>query len=210
MIVLISGPQGSGKTTLSNMLATDLGRQGYYVFKKKFADVLYSMHNRIRIVLKDADPENVVGYDFDKKDGNLLQLLGTEWGRSINPDIWAQLSANSALKIQAQFIESRNHFGWVVVFDDCRFENEFDIIKSYFKNVLTIRLEANESVRKDRAEFWRTNTGHPSEVGLDRYAKEGKFDATFRSDEISDYDIMVRTAAMIEQKIKEERKRYGS
>ena len=61
-----------------------------------------------------------------------------------------------------------------VFIDDCRFPNEFDILKENPK-VVTIRLVASEAVRKPRCSYWREKP-HESETALDSYADEGKFD----------------------------------
>lgn len=70
------------------------------------------------------------------------------------------------------------HKKFLVIIDDCRFTNEFDA----FPQALRVRLNAAEDVRKGRAESWRENTVHPSEVGLDLYDIEGKFDLYLQTD----------------------------
>jgi hypothetical protein len=66
----------------------------------------------------------------------------------------------------------------LVIIDDCRFPNEFEA----FPEALRVRLNADEKVRKLRTEAWRENTLHPSEVSLDIYDIEGKFDLYLQTD----------------------------
>lgn len=156
-IIALSGRQGSGKTTLSKAL-------GYPTIK--FADPLYEMHDQIKDVLERY------GYRQDraKKYGPLLQYLGTEFGREqIGVDIWTSILARRLAALP--FVN--------VCVDDMRFPNEFDMLKS--RGALMVRLEASEAVRKLRAEKWRPQVDHPSEVGLDGY----KFDLVLNTDEMS-------------------------
>lgn len=170
VVILISGKQGSGKSTLAkNLVQKDWG-QSTPIHVLKFADPLYEMHDAVRGVLKKYDFTN---YDFNKKDGNLLQLLGTEWGRNtINTQVWVQLLLNKIRKLEKNS---------VVIVDDARFENEFDSFMTV-PHCLRVRIEASRLTRKLRASFWRENESHPSEVGLDHYAAMGKFDLVINAD----------------------------
>lgn len=178
MIILISGPQGSGKTTLGKRLSIDLCLSGP-TWSVKFADPLYRLHDLVRVQMKHFDPDNLLGLDYAKKDGELLQLLGTEWGRAKNKNIWALLAVAKAKSLEKMAIDKRQGKNFYVIFDDLRFENEFDLIKDCFVETLTIRLDAHQDVRKQRAEYWRENIQHPSETALNLYAVQNKFDLYF-------------------------------
>ena len=164
-IILISGKQGSGKTTTSERLEESIKNKGYYVKVFKFADPIYNIHNYALNYLRDC------GVDHETtKDGKLLQFLGTEWGRSIKESIWVDI-----LKYR---IDSWFHWGEgvatrsIAIIDDCRFENEF----LAFDSALRVRLVADEETRKKRCDSWRENTNHPSEIGLDAFAANNQFD----------------------------------
>lgn len=167
MIILVtSGKQGSGKTTLTDKLERAIMNDAlnpYHFEKLKFADPLYEMHGAIRDILKRY---NYANYDYSKKDGPLLQMLGTEWGRKIDENIWVNLLLN---RLKDLYDNS------IVSIDDCRFENEFDAFNG-MPNVLRVRLEADTETRKARCSMWRPNDNHPSEVGLDNYVAQNKFD----------------------------------
>ena len=125
-----------------------------------FADPIYAMANPVLQLLEEfwpyPEPRGIV------KDGRLLQLLGTEWGRnSVNQNLWVDILKKRVNDSDANLI----------FIGDCRFENEANA----FPEALRIRLEADKATRKERANSWREDDTHPSEVGLDYY--EG-FDVT--------------------------------
>lgn len=182
-IIGISGLQGSGKTTLSKLL--EIGLKASFpeseVHRVRFAHYIYEMHDSIRSILKEEEDglkRMGINYNFSKKDGPLLQYLGTEFGRGIDENIWAALTA---VKIGKIFDEAPEHVNSFALLEDMRFENEFDI----FPSSLKIRLICDEEVRKERCEMWRDNTNHPSETGLDAYSKDGKFDMYFSTEVVS-------------------------
>lgn len=145
IVVIISGKQGSGKTTLAENLKKVLSP----CVHMKFADPLYDMHNFIRDTLTKYDIAT------EKKDRKLLQWLGTGYVRAIDGDAWCKIARKRA-----------NFFltgGSNVVIDDCRFPNEL----AYFTDAIKIRLEAPEEARKARAESFG-DPEHESETGLDK------------------------------------------
>ena len=167
-VVLISGKMGSGKTTLQKALSEAwFSKHGTGAVILNFADVLYEIHDEVLKVLYKWWPKRDL-----VKDGPLLQMLGTDWGRkTIDENIWVKI-----LQIRAGVHNARPDA--LVIVGDCRFENEFDA----FPEALRVRLEAPEGVRKERCSMWRDNTTHPSEVSLDRHAANGLFDLYFATD----------------------------
>jgi dephospho-CoA kinase len=180
-VVVISGKQGSGKTTLAKLLI----EKWKYAETIKFADPIYQIHDFAIRIVKEA------GIPFDRvKDGDLLQYLGTEWGRKIDRDIWVKI-AKSRIDFKLENYFDKPEILFIV--DDCRFENEFNIFKD---RALMIRLECPEEVRRVRAEYWREATNHPSEIGLDVYSADMKFDEYYATnvltaEEISDKVIEI-------------------
>jgi hypothetical protein len=168
-LVLLSGKQGSGKTTLQKALVEAwLAKHGTIAPVLNFADVLYEMHDEVLRVLHKWWPKRDI-----VKDGPLLQMLGTDWGRkTVDENIWVKI-----LQVRAGMVYHAQPNALVIV-GDCRFENEFDA----FPEALRIRLECPEPVRKERCAMWRENTAHPSEVSLDRHAANGLFDLYFATD----------------------------
>ena len=165
LVVLISGKQGAGKTTTSDLVTSRLKESGVDVVRFRFSQPIYEMHNAMYEIGK------AYGITLEgAKDGRLLQLIGTEWGRvTKGKDVW--------VKVAQKYVEDKTVPGikQVFLFDDLRFENEFFA----FPDGMRIRLEAPEAVRKLRAACWREETTHPSEVELDGYVAIGKFDVVF-------------------------------
>ncbi|UJX45767.1 hypothetical protein [Xanthobacter sp. YC-JY1] len=61
----------------------------------------------------------------------ILQTLGTEWGReTVSPTLWVDIAR---LKAERALLR-----GEAVVFDDVRFENEFDLIRELGGHVVKI------------------------------------------------------------------------
>jgi AAA domain len=171
-IVSISGKMGSGKTTITSELERSLKGLGYVTKTVKFADPIYQIHDYAQDLLM------AVGFYSERpgKDRNLLQLLGTQWGRAIDKDIWAKIAVRKCQAIR-QNMEEVGTEKCVVFIDDTRFPNEFD----YIDSALRVRLVCSEEVRKHRATSW-SDTPHESELALDDYADRGLFDMYFNTE----------------------------
>lgn len=211
-IVLISGKQGSGKTTLHEQLSKDIDYRPGGLWMPHgliFAGPLYEMHDYCRSVLVDAgiDPIHKV------KDGNLLQLLGTEWGRNtIDKNVWVKIVQNRIQKYGEELRKDNPSTPkkFIFIISDTRFENEFDL----FPDALRVRLECPEDIRKERVNktsMWRDNTHHPSETSLDRYSAEGRFDMYFHTDDpanTAEHMSQLIIAQICKNNWKEKRKEY--
>jgi len=176
MVLLISGKQGSGKTTLAkNVCKAWQQTKNNRAILVNFADPLYDMHNFIIGYLKDHGIERPL-----VKDRPLLQLLGTEWGRrTVSENIWVDLLKAKIKKAE----EPGRNLGQNQLFivGDCRFRNEFDA----FPDAVRIRLECTTDLRRVRCEQWRETDNHASEIDLDGYAAENKFDLNVYTDDMN-------------------------
>lgn len=236
--IFVSGKQGSGKTTLSDILENMISKSTtkINVIRGKFARELYMIHD---VIWQHMNSRGIYMEKGQTKDGFLLQWLGTEWGRAIDRDIWVNLAFKNWKEQCSGLTEGQN----VIIIDDGRFENEFDSVAQTPDRIM-VRLEAPEALRRDRigknwrkdiinwslydlnwlkmlvlsvprfidfiasAFLGRTSTRcfdgiatlilsrpHPSETGLDAYAKTtkkeptGKFDMVFRSDVLNPEEI---------------------
>ena len=146
-IIAISGKQGSGKSTLAAALGATMGCQ-----HMKFAFPLYLMHDAVCNVAKEF------GLEPAKKEGKLLQFIGTEWGReTFGQDVWVNCLKHRLEKSTANLI----------IIDDMRFPNELAMLKEI--GATTVRLECSEELRSTRTDGWRGGEGllHSSETALD-------------------------------------------
>lgn len=180
-VVLLSGKQGSGKSTVGRMLLERAWPVDVALFK--FADVLYSMHNRLLMELR--------GYNVPvpTKDGVLLQLLGTEWGRTVyGENVWVDICKRRVSQWLASGVQR------LAVIDDCRFPNELQA----FPDALSVRLEAGADARRARCDAWREGN-HVSENALDAYA-QGGFDRVYNSEVLTAADIVKDIIRLLELK----------
>lgn len=192
-ILLISGKQKSGKTTTTSYLSECLTNLGYVPKVFKLADPIYEIQNAAAPVLRRYNlwPTRLDAPDiFSEKDGDFLQIIGTEYGRKRRGEmVWINICRERIAQYLAIDEPGR---GWetgspigarerIAIIDDARFENEFDAFEDAFR----VRLECPEDVRKRRPGVWRENTQHESEIGLDKYVECGKFDLVIPTDGIS-------------------------
>jgi hypothetical protein len=155
-ILLISGKQGSGKTTLAEGLTKVCHALMYEPIRTRFSEILYKIHDSAR------DTARSYGIDYPTKFGPLLQELGTSLGRdTFGEDIWVD-----ALKRK---VEKDSIHNGVVIIDDARFLNEIECFDGSEHQVFKIRLDASKDNRQERADAWRDNDTHASEVSLDDY-----------------------------------------
>ncbi len=175
-VVLISGKQGSGKTTVQTALNLKLRELGYKSERLNFADPIYAIHDAIRRTAGEFGLPPTM-----PKDGLLMQLIGTNWARDVyGPDVWMSIVKNRIHDFPSEAI---------VIVGDCRFENEFDA----FPDAITVRLNCSVPTRRRRCSKWRENTGHESEVGLDAYVCRNKFKFNFCTDDGHSVDEIIET-----------------
>jgi energy-coupling factor transporter ATP-binding protein EcfA2 len=162
-VIVLSGPQGSGKTTIMQKLCESVPAETL-AFNLIFADTIYGIHNYAYELLKERGVTPPPGF---VKDGKLLQFLGTEWGRNtFGENVWVNCLLGQMEVIRGCRPGEKNLF----IISDCRFRNEFDGVDGF-----KVRLEAPKELRKARCSQWRENDAHPSEVDLNGYAAEGRF-----------------------------------
>jgi hypothetical protein len=119
MIIAFTGRAGSGKSTAAQEL---IDRHGY--IKQPFAGPLKDMCKAMGISnaeMTDVKVKNMPIPSFGHKSPrHIMQTLGTEWGRNmIDPDIWINVWRR---KLPFDY----KH----IVVDDCRFDNEVQIVKT--------------------------------------------------------------------------------
>jgi hypothetical protein len=87
-VLLLSGKQGSGKSSTGAAVKRQAQLLGYSSIRfLKFAEPLYELHDTVLDQM-----EVLSGLPRVKKDGVLLQLLGTDWGRTVfGENIWVNL-----------------------------------------------------------------------------------------------------------------------
>lgn len=127
-VIAFKGKGGSGKSTAAKYLEEN----GYV--RTSFAAPLRAMLAAIGLsdeelsgALKEAPCAALSG----RSPREAMQLLGTEWGRALAPNLWADLWHDTASDILR-----RGGFG--VVVDDCRFPNEAEAVRALGGYVIEI------------------------------------------------------------------------
>ena len=186
-IVMISGKQGSGKTTTADALTNHIGLTvpGMLLYRIRFAQPIYDIHDAVLAKLA------LYGIRRDVvKDGPLLQLIGSDYGRKvIDPDIWVHCLQNWVSKYVLEPSKS------VVIIDDLRFRNEF----AAFSDAVTVRLECSVDIRRERCSMWRPNDTHISEVDLDEYVEQGRFSAVLNTGEVGVTECVAKICSLMFQ-----------
>lgn len=147
-IIGFTGRAGSGKDTAADYLAT----QGYskYAFAKPIKDMLTAL-GFPESEFSDREKKEAALSPFGVSYRTMAQTLGTEWGRSLNPDFWllcATQNYNNARK-------SGQYKGFVV--SDVRFENEAAWVR---KHGVLIHVIGR------RSELGKEESKHVSEAGV--------------------------------------------
>ena len=143
-VILISGKQGSGKTTLANNIVDKFRSINCSIYHFAFADPIYEIHNQYSQV----------------KNRDLLISIGT-MGRNINVNYWVSILLKKIEDAPSSFF----------VISDCRRINEiesFNLFDSRIYRIIKIRLNASMEVRLYRALCF-SNNDHISETELDNY-----------------------------------------
>lgn len=145
LILSCVGKIGSGKTTVANYLC------------EKYAFTRISFAGPLKQIAARVTPDGKI----DKmRDRALLQFLGTEYFRSIDPDYWV----NQWVRRYNQLLASACFTGQPlnIVVDDCRFLNEQRMLAEH--EAIEVRI-----TRPDRLRLAQATDGlkqHSSEAGL--------------------------------------------
>lgn len=143
MIIGLTGFKGCGKSTVAEILEE---RMGYKIrsFATPIKDMLQAM-GLSREELYDPEAKEKVVEDFGKSPREMMQTLGTEWGRMlVSSDIWVTA-------LMRQLNEEDNY-----VIDDVRFTNEAAAIHARGGKVVRVVRPADPS----------KSDNHISEQGL--------------------------------------------
>lgn len=163
-IILLAGPAQVGKTTTANIIKKKLEEKGLSVAIINFSDALKEMCKSAFAPLLDYLNANYysaeISHDtwWENKhpiQRMLLQIVGTEIVRQIDPDYWAKCA--KALSIKREEL--------IVIFPDFRFPNEHDAFY-YNPKFKTVTIQV---VGRDTSEVFKGVSGHKSENSLQNF-----------------------------------------
>lgn len=145
-LIGIAGLMNSGKSTVAALIMNKL-RNHARCENVKLAQPLYDIQNVIY---------EIAGLDLPyPKDRELLQWIGSEWGRKKNPDIWVNAWGKKVASLAADGVE-------VILCDDLRFDNEAQKIKDAGGKI--VQVVAPDSIRQARGSL--VGNSHQSEKGI--------------------------------------------
>lgn len=160
ILIGIAGPAQSGKSTLAGEFRRLVEFRGQKYREQPFAGPLKRMLASIGVDVSDPSKNVPVAFlDGSVTPRIMMQTLGTEWGRSLMPDLWLKVWQHE-LDVDAS----------TVVVPDIRFDNEAELIRSLGGTIIHV-------MRKPTADMLAVPT-HTSEAGITRV----KGDIIFRND----------------------------
>lgn len=122
-IIALAGKAGSGKNAVAEILKYEIADCATLAFADRLKWGLAQMCdvnlNDMSRAEKEAPVPHLAGLG-EITPRHLAQTLGTEWGRSIHPDLWVHLLALDIAQTTAP----------VAIITDCRFPNEVAWVKS--------------------------------------------------------------------------------
>jgi hypothetical protein len=139
-LIAFTGKMGAGKTTAAQIMREN----AFPVFTVKFAKPLYDLQSIIYEYLNMPEPV---------KDRKLLQFLGTDWGRSIDSQIWIKRWQHEVRHLMSEFP------GGYIICDDLRFQNEAEAVRNMGGTIIAIEGES-------RGEFVSEGKRHSSETDM--------------------------------------------
>ena len=160
MIIMISGKQGSGKTTLANNLCVKARMSRIYAHPAGFAKAMRVVASGMEICAKGQGcplPEKM-------ETRELMNFIATDWGRKMDPDFWIPPVRRDIKSIQN--IWKTQPF-YMITIDDFRCKNEAHALDD-LDDIFRIRLSCPQKYRQKRAKYWG-DPDHCSEVDLDDY-----------------------------------------
>lgn len=160
ILIGIAGPAQSGKSTLAGEFRRLVKFRGRKYAEKPFAGPLKRMLASIGVDVSDLSKNVPVPFlDGSITPRIMMQTLGTEWGRSLLPNLWLRVW-------QHELDDGAN----VVTVPDVRFDNEAELIRSMGGTIVHV-------TRKPTADMLAV-PAHASEAGITR----AKGDIIFRND----------------------------
>lgn len=160
ILIGIAGPAQSGKSTLAGEFRRLVEFRGQKCREQPFSGPLKRMLASIGVDTLDLSKNVPVAFlDGSVTPRIMMQTLGTEWGRSLLPDLW--------LKVWQHELDDSAH---AVIVPDVRFDNEAELIRSLGGTIVHVQ-------RKPTADMLAV-PAHASEAGITRV----NGDIIFRND----------------------------
>lgn len=124
-LVALTGPAGAGKDTVAELISTLHPSVTRYAFARPIKQMLAALGMEEPLDRAEKEAVNpAFGFSYRRA----AQTLGTEWGRSLHPDLWLN-------RAEAQY---RQCTAQVFVITDCRFANEVQWVRELGGHVVHV------------------------------------------------------------------------
>lgn len=156
-LIGLCGDIGSGKSSVAKWLVNSYGFRSSR-FAGKLKDVALDVYGPVGLERRHVDGTQaekneplprIVDADGDMQTGRkILEHLGTEGFRAIDPDTWVKYALLAV-----------DECGESVVFEDCRFPNEFEAVREAGGVVWEVVKAGSEPAQRtghESDELWRT------------------------------------------------------
>ena len=165
-VIAFTGKAGAGKSTAANWIL----RNHPKAMKMSFAQPLKKMfYELIRHSIPKAWPhtpieyidgalkEDPIPFLSNRTGRELMQSLGTEWGRNtVQQDFWVSIAQGKLERLLGDERTASDTPQILAVYDDVRFQNEADMIRSYDGLIVNIQRPLTKTTSD-------TTTNHASE-----------------------------------------------
>lgn len=123
-LIGIAGFAGSGKTTMASLMMGRLHKDclmGVFPFAQPIKQTLAGLFNEDIQLWESQKTKNnlVTGHTFTRREA--MRTFGTEWGRSLEPDLWIRIHATTISPYTS-------HTNFCIVVPDVRFISEAEYI----------------------------------------------------------------------------------
>lgn len=151
----ICGKIGSGKSTVSNILSRSYGAE-IISFADPLKNICAELGYNLEVLKAETNHNRVLRETIKHPTWGLtgreiLQKVGTDLFRdNFDKETWIKLAEHKILNSSAK----------IIVIPDCRFKNEFDLIKKYNGSILHVLRKNNPS---------SSDSTHVSETEWEKY-----------------------------------------
>lgn len=140
-VVAFTGKAGSGKTTAANWVLRNHSKAMKMSFAQPLKVMLYELIRQAQPKKWPHAPkeyvdgglkEDPIPFLANRTGRELMQLLGTEWGRNtVQEDFWVVIAQGKLERMLGAPLRASDTPQIKAVYDDARFRNEVDMIRSY-------------------------------------------------------------------------------
>lgn len=172
-VIALAGKAGFGKTTISRMIAEADPRTKITAFAEPLKEIVGKIFPELTDYhLRDQkgkhEPTVILNGHTPRE---LMQYFGTDFVRKYDPNYWAKLGEKKIVAARSVPARGKMKLNFLV-FDDCRFENEVEIIRKYGGCIIHLERPDQEPTFGQKLKGFFGKGGyqnHASEAGVRKF-----------------------------------------